>query len=142
MIVANASASSSAPPRAFFARWADLATWPDWNEDTEWARLDGAFGLGGTGTLKPRGAPRVRFTITRLDDHEFADTSRMPGGRITFAHRIDETADGTRLTVSVDIAGPLGFLWRRILGGGFRDSLQADLDRLVATAEDDVAADG
>ena len=44
------------------------------------------------------------------------------------------------LDVTVDIDGPLGLLWRAVLAGGFRDTLQADLDRLVATAERDVAA--
>jgi Polyketide cyclase / dehydrase and lipid transport len=140
MTIATASAVSTAPPSAFFARWADMATWPEWNTDTAWVRLDGEFVEGATGSLKPKGGPKVAFTVARLTDHEFVDVSRMPGGRITFAHHIEESQAGTRVDVSVDIDGPLGFVWRRILGGGFRSSLQADLDRLVATAEADVAA--
>jgi hypothetical protein len=139
MTIATASALSSAPASAFFARWADMATWPEWNTDTAWVRLDGAFAEGATGVLKPKGGPKVRFTVERLDDHHFVDVSRMPGGRITFAHHIEETGAGTRIDVTVDIDGPLGFVWRRILGSGFRAALQPDLDRLVATAEADVA---
>jgi hypothetical protein len=138
--IATASATSTAPPSAFFARWADMATGPEWNTDTSWVRLDGPFAEGATGTLKPKGGPKVRFEVTRLDDEHFVDVSRLPGGRITFAHRI-KTADGsTRVDVTVSIDGPLGLVWRRILGGGFRASLQPDLDALVATAERDVAA--
>ena len=139
MTIATASALSSAPASAFFARWADMATWPEWNTDTAWVRLDGEFAEGATGVLKPRGGPKVRFTVERLDDHHFVDVSRMPGGRITFAHHIEETEAGTRIDVTVDIDGPLGFVWRRILGNDFRTALQPDLDRLVATAEADVA---
>jgi hypothetical protein len=138
--IATASATSSAPPSAFFARWGDMATWPEWNTDTAWVRLDGPFAEGATGTLKPKGGPKVRFEVTRLDDEHFVDVSRMPGGRVTFAHRIATTEAGTRVDVTVSIDGPLGMVWRRILGGGFRTSLQPDLDALVATAERDVAA--
>ncbi len=140
MTISTASATSTAPASAFFARWADMETWPEWNTDTAWVRLDGPFVEGATGQLKPKGGPKVSFVVERLNEHEFIDVSRMPGGRITFAHRIDETHDGTRITVTVDIDGPLAFLWRLILAGDFRTSLQPDLDRLVATAEADVAA--
>ena len=44
-IIATARATSTAHPSAFFARWADTATWPEWNTDTEWVRLDGPFVL-------------------------------------------------------------------------------------------------
>lgn len=140
MPLATASATSTAPASAFFARWADMGTWPEWNTDTAWVRLDGPFTQGVTGSLKPKGGPQVRFTVERLDDDAFVDVSRMPGGRVTFDHRIEEGPHGTHLEVSVDVSGPLGFLWRRILGEGFRRSLQPDLDRLVETAEADVRA--
>ena len=64
--LATAHATSTAEPAAFFARWADMATWPQWNLDTEWVRLDGPFVAGATGTLKPKGGPTVSFVIERL----------------------------------------------------------------------------
>ena len=38
------------------------------------------------------------------------------------------------------MTGPLAWLWAKVMGGGFRESCQADLDRLVALVEADVAA--
>jgi hypothetical protein len=35
-----------------------MATWPEWNLDTEWVRLDGPFAAGSTGRLQPAAAPR------------------------------------------------------------------------------------
>jgi Polyketide cyclase / dehydrase and lipid transport len=137
MDIAAATATSSAPVAGFFARWGDMTTWPDWNTDTEWVRLDGPFAQGATGTLKPKGGPKVTFTVTRLTDTEFVDVSRMPGGRVTFAHVITAEGGRTQVAVTISIDGPLGFLWRRILGAGFRASAQPDLDALVATVEAD-----
>ncbi|MEU6829249.1 SRPBCC family protein [Nocardia beijingensis] len=134
-IIATAHAISSAPPTAFFARWADVDTWPEWNTDTEWVRLDGPFAEGATGTLRPKGGPKVRFVVARLTDREFVDVSELFGARLTFAHEV-AVADGrTTVTVTVSIDGPLRVLWTKILGADLAKSVQPDLDALVAVAE-------
>lgn len=139
-LIATATITSTAPGSAFFARWADVATWSEWNSDTAWCRLDGPFVEGATGTLKPAGGPKVPFTVATLNDHEFVDVSRMPGARIVFAHRVEEDGGETTVSVNVSIDGPLGLAWRAILAGGFRATLQQDLDALARVAEHDVAA--
>jgi hypothetical protein len=135
--IAEARACSIAPPSAFFARWADVATWPEWNTDTEWVRLDGPFATGSTGVLKPKGGPKVKFVIESLvADREFVDVSLLAGARLTFRHLVETSpADGTRVQVAVTLTGPLGWFWNLVLGNGLRASLPADLDRLVAAAE-------
>ncbi|UQX89323.1 SRPBCC family protein [Jatrophihabitans telluris] len=134
--IATAHLTSAAAPAAFFARWADMATWPEWNADTEWVVLDGPFTQGATGTLKPRGGPKVAFTVELLDEHAFVDVSRLVGARLTFDHRIAPRAGGgSDLSVSVALTGPLRPLWMAILGKGIRDSLQRDLDALGRAAE-------
>lgn len=135
--IADAEATSTAAPAAFFARWADMATWPEWNTDLEWVRLDGPFATGSRGQLKPKGGPKVKFVIEKLvPDSEFVDVSLLVGTRLTFRHLVDALPDGgCRVRVTVTMSGPLRWAWARILGGGFKGSLQPDLDRLVAAAE-------
>ena len=107
--IATAEASSSASPSAFFARWADVATWPEWNSDTEWVRLDGPFATGSTGVLKPKGGPKVKFVIdSLLPGREFVDVSLLTGARLTFRHLITAGPGGrTRIDVTVTMSGPL-----------------------------------
>ena len=135
--LATAHVTSTAPATAFFDRWADMATWPEWNLDTEWVRLDGAFAEGATGVLKPKGGPKVPFVVARLvPGSVFDDVSRLVGARLTFAHRVTPTAGGgSVVTVTVSMDGPLAAVWRRILGKGLIASLQPDLDRLARAAE-------
>jgi Polyketide cyclase / dehydrase and lipid transport len=139
----TAHAASTATPHRFFARWADMATWPEWNTDTEWVRLDGPFQTGSTGVLKPRGGPKTRFTIASVvEGREFVDVSHLLGASLTFRHTVTERADGgCEVDVTIDLAGPLGWFWKAAIGKGLRTSVQPDLDRLVATAESDAAAD-
>ncbi|SHK61323.1 SRPBCC family protein [Actinacidiphila paucisporea] len=133
----TAHITSSAAPDAFFARWADMATWPEWNADTEWVRLDGPFAPGATGVLKPKGAPKVPFVVAALvPGREFTDVSKLVGARLTFRHLVSATTEGaTRVDVTVTLRGPLARLWNLALGKGIAATLQADLDRLRSAAE-------
>ena len=135
--ITTSHATCNAAPSAIFARWADMETWPEWNADTEWVRLDGPFAAGSTGVLKPKGGPKVKFRIERLvPETEFVDVSLLPGARLTFAHRVTPNlAGGCTIDVTISISGPLRRLWSRVLGDDFRRSAQPDLDRLVAAAE-------
>ena len=132
--LATASITSPAPASAFFERWADMATWPEWNTDTEWVRLDGPFAQGASGTLKPKGGPKVRFVVAELSEERFLDVSRLLGARLSFDHRVSRLATGTRVEVTVTLDGPLARLWKLILGSDLQASLQPDLDRLAAVA--------
>lgn len=133
--LATATITSPAPPAAFFAKWADMGTWPEWNADTEWVRLDGPFAEGATGVLKPKGGPKVRFVVERLTANDFVDVSRLPGARLTFAHRVSSEDGVTTVTVEVTLRGPLAAVWRLILGKGIAASLQRDLEALADRAE-------
>lgn len=134
--IATAQITTDVPGQAFFERWADMATWPVWNTDTAWVRLDGQFRTGATGVLKPKGGPATRFVITSLvPGREFTDVSLLIGAKLTFEHRVTEEPDGrTTVSVHVTIAGPLAFLWNAVLGKGIAESLGADLSRLEAAA--------
>ncbi|MCU7728124.1 SRPBCC family protein [Actinoplanes sp. KI2] len=134
--IATAQITTDVPAEAFFERWADMATWPQWNTDTAWVRLDGPFRTGATGQLKPKGGPATRFVVTSLvPGREFTDVSLLLGARLTFQHLVSVDAAGrTTVAVTVTIAGPLAFFWTAVLGKGIATGLGADLTRLEAAA--------
>ncbi|WIM98544.1 SRPBCC family protein [Actinoplanes oblitus] len=133
--IATAQISTDIPAQAFFERWADMATWPEWNTDTEWVRLDGPFRTGATGQLKPKGGPVTRFVVTSLvPGREFTDVSLLLGARLTFQHLVTEDGGRTTVAVRVSIEGPLAFFWSAVLGKGIARGLDGDLSRLAAAA--------
>jgi hypothetical protein len=132
----HGTATSPAPPAAFFTRWIDHDTWPAWSPDTEWVRLDGPPAVGTHGVLKPKGGPKAKFVISACTPpQEYTDTTLLPGARLVFTHTAEPSSEGSALEVLVTIAGPLAFFWAKVMGKGFRESAQADLDRLVALVE-------
>jgi len=52
-----------------------------------------------------------------------------------FQHTVAPAGAGSQLQVRITMSGLSSFLWAKIIGGGFRDSAQADLDRLVELVE-------
>lgn len=137
IVLGSAHATSTAPPRAFFERWADMDTWPEWDEAIEWVRRDGPFAEGTTGSLKPRGGPKVSFLIeTLVPDREFTDRSSMLGAALVIRHLTEVGEDGrTTVDIVVSIAGPLARLWKVFIGRGIGESTPAGLRRLVEMAE-------
>jgi hypothetical protein len=135
--IARATGASTAEPAAFFAIWADVATWPEWNSDIDWVRLDGPFAEGTTGKLKPKGGPAVKYAVDRLvPGRQYRDVSKLIGARLHFDHVLGRTDDGrTSVQVEISMTGPLRGLWMKIMGNDLAKSVQHDLDNLIATAE-------
>ena len=139
IVLCSVHATSSAPPSAFFERWADMGTWPEWDEAVQWVRRDGPFAEGTTGSLKPRGGPKVGFVIqTLVPGREFTDRSTMPGAALTIRHLVEVGGDGrTGVDVVVSIDGPLARVWKLLVGKGIAASTPVGLRRLVEVAEAD-----
>ena len=135
--IVSAHATSVAPPASFFDRWADVATWPEWDSAIKWARLEGPFVEGATGVIKPQKGPPTKFVIERLDpNHAFVDVSRLPGARLTFSHLITGGSDsGCAIDVAISLSGPLAPIWKQLLTKGFTTTTQINLDRLVEAVE-------
>ncbi len=134
--LASAHRSSSATPGQFYARWVDHASWADWSPDTEWARVEGPVRAGAQGVLRPKGGPKAKFVISECEpDRVYTDVTKFPGARLTFRHTVAPNGSGSELTVRVWLDGPVALFWAKTAGRGFRTSVPADLDRLIALAE-------
>jgi hypothetical protein len=137
MEIATAHATSTGQPAAFFARWNDVESWPLWSPDTTWAKVDGPCEVGARGVMKPAGGPKVRFVIIAAEkDREQTDVTSLLGARLRFRHLVAPTlSGGSTLDVDISMAGPMTWLWSRVLGPNFRKTAQTDLDRLVKLVE-------
>lgn len=132
----HGSAASTATTDAYFARWIDHDTWPEWSPGTEWVRVDGPVGVGTRGVSKPKRGPKAKFVISACaPGQEYNDTTLLRGARLVFQHTVKRAQQGSDLRVRTTMDAPLAWMWATFMGGGFRGSAQADLDRLVRLVE-------
>ena len=127
---------TTAPPEEIWSLWTDVARWPDWDTELASASLDGDFGLGATGTLKPERGPASRFTIAELSPGEgYAFMIGLPLCRLGVARRLAREAGGTSFTHEVSFEGPLSFVFGALLGGRYRWALPGVMENLRGEAE-------
>ncbi|MEU8586949.1 SRPBCC family protein [Streptomyces sp. NPDC048664] len=92
-----------------WARYADTATWPEWDEGLERVTLAGPFEAGVTGTLTPQGQEALPFVLTEVvPDKGFTDETVIPDTvTLRFVHLLTPLpGDRTRITHRLEIEGP------------------------------------
>lgn len=116
-------AEIAAPPDDVWARWTDIARWPEWNEACAGAVLDGPVDVGTVLDLRllhPRGRPfitrpqvtaveagrRIEWTAHALGFEALTETVLTPGDA------------GTRVIVTTVSHGPLAFTYRLVMRPG------------------------
>lgn len=118
-----------------WALLADIDSWPQWDPEVTWARLDAPLAAGATGTLKPARGPKARFVVTRAEaGRRLTDVTRLPFAKLEFDHLIEEAGAGTRLTHRVTISGALAPLFARLIGTRARATLPAAMTALAELA--------
>jgi hypothetical protein len=109
---------SDAAPEAIWRLWADVSSWSSWDDDIQWARLDGPFAVGSRGRLKPQGVPAAAFALVSVvPDVSYTVEQRLPLARLRFHHELARTVGApARFTHAVTIDGLLGPLYVSLFG--------------------------
>jgi hypothetical protein len=129
----TATLETEAAPAAVWAKaYVDAAVWPLWNRELKRATLDRPLSEGAEAKVAFRTGLRLRFRVVEFEDGRlFTDEARLPGARMGHRHLVEPTGDGSRLTNTIYIEGPLAGAWRRILGPAAARSLP-DAQRAIA----------
>jgi len=100
--------TTPATPAAVYARYADVASWPEWDASVAAVTLDGPFAAGASGTLAIVDIPEtIPFRITAAEpDRGFDDESHAFGHVLRFSHRLEVVSGGTRIRHRVEVEGP------------------------------------
>ena len=136
MILAQHTLETTALPENVWARWADVASYPEWDEGVESARLDGEFKVGACGVIKPKGGRPASFKITEVEEFRtFADQTLLLFARLRFSHKLEATDMGTRFTHVIQAEGPLAWVWSLILSPKLKTGLSPAMRKLARLAE-------
>jgi hypothetical protein len=118
----------------------DVERWPERIETVTSAdRLDsGPLTVGSRARLVQPRLPPAEWTVTHLvAGSSFTWESRSPAVRIVAGHVVEPAADGTRLTLSIDLAGPMawpGWLMTRSLTKRYVATEAASIKRVAEEA--------
>ena len=130
----SGSFRSSASPEDVWAVWTNPAEWP--GDVIVTAKIDGPFVVGATITIRVKGHPPLRSTVSRIEPPMlWTGVAKAPGLTETIDHFIEPTDSGIVITERSVLSGPLASIAARILGRTVRKTLQATTAHFGRLAE-------
>lgn len=102
-------------PERLYRAISDVNNWSKWDTGLEDTQLAGDAKPGSTFTLRPKGGPRVRMSIDEARPYLFVDTAHLLGARMRTTHEYVAAGGQTTVTFGVEVSGPLGFFWRKVV---------------------------
>lgn len=116
--------------------WTDVNHWHAWQDDIEYARLDGEFRTGTMFRFKPKGGPNINIEVTEVIPNEiFVDLTKFPLARMYDSHELIERGDQLEIRSTIRIEGPLSFLWRKLVVEGIAAGMKEQTDKLIARVQ-------
>jgi len=108
-----------APTQSVWEVLFDVARWPEWTPTIDRVeRLDdGPFRVGSRARVRQPKLPRAVWEVTEVvDGGNFTWVAKGPGMKTVARHEVVADASGSRVTLSIEQAGPLGAVAGMILG--------------------------
>ncbi len=124
-------------PTQIWKIWADVSNRHLWDDDIEWAKADGPFENGTKIAMKPKGWPKVvnMEIVVSVLNQAFTDRTTFFGAILDGIHTMEETSEGLKLTTTIKVTGPLGFLWRKIVAEDIVKTLPHQSALLIEAAK-------
>jgi len=108
--------------------WKNVNRWHEWVPGVEFCRLEKPFRAGSDFTLKPKDASVVKVQLIEVEeDRKFTGCTQFFGATLYNTYEVQTEPDGTRLTVTLKVIGPLGFVWRKLVA----EKIDAKLPKLM-----------
>ncbi len=141
MILIEHALKTEATPAQLWARYCNVPTWNEWDGEIENSSLNGPFVVGAKGRLKPKGGPNTSFTLTAVvPERHFSDVTHLPLARLIFRHAITPDVRGAVISHSIEMEGPLAFLFARLMGPKMRAGLPIAMETLGRLAAGELRA--
>jgi len=136
MLIIEHSIKTKAKPEAIWALWSDISTWKAWDHGIGEGGLDDGFREGTTGWLKPKGGPKVKFQLLKVETNKsFHNRSALPLTSLDFIHTLERQGEYTIVTHRVEMSGLLTFIFSKIIGKGIKKDMPGAMAKLVEMAE-------
>jgi uncharacterized protein YndB with AHSA1/START domain len=131
------SRETSASADKVWAIWTDTATWGEWNPNVTTMEMPPPVALGKEGVMNtPAGQHHQMKVVAFEPGRSFTlETSVIPLSRFQFTCRVEPAGGKTRVSQSVKVVGPMGWLFDPMMGDQIANDFNTLLDGLVKRAE-------
>lgn len=116
--------------------WSDVNQWHTWQDDIEFAKLDGEFVTGSIFQFKPKGGPNIKIELTEVKlNRSFEDLTKFPLAKMYDTHELIDHGDKLEIKTTIRIEGPLSFLWRKLVAEDVAKGMSKQTRSLIEKAK-------
>lgn len=132
----GASREVAAPAARVWKVWTDTSGWGEWNPNVSSMEMP-AIAEGVTGVMNTRAGQHHRMKVIDFKPgRSFTlETAVIPLSRFHFICSVEPAGEKTRISQSVKVVGPMGWLFDPIMGGQIAREFGSVLDGLARKAE-------
>ena len=115
--------------------FADVNNWHTWDNEIEFAKLEGKFEKGNHFLLRPKGGPNVKVELLEtIENYKFLYVTKFPLAKMYDEHLFEETENGLKITNTISMKGLLSFVWVKMVAQKIADALPADMQKQIKAA--------
>ncbi len=119
-----------------WALWEDVNNWGKWDPDIEYAKMTEPFQVGSHFIVKPKGAGEETLQLVEVEKFKkFTDHLKFVGAKLYGTHEMEDTPEGLKMTITLQVTGPLKFIWIKLVAQGIVDTIPEQMDSLMKFAE-------
>lgn len=116
--------------------WTDVNQWHTWQDDIDYAKLEGEFKTGAVFKFKPRGGPKINIELIEVRENSmFTDLTKFPLARMYDSHELVENGNQLEIRPTLKIEGPLSWLWKKLVAENVASGVDKQLARLVERSQ-------
>lgn len=94
----------------------DINNWHVWNNEIEFAKLDGKFEAGNHYLIQPKNGRIVKVELLEVVDNKHClEFGAFPLAKMYYDHILEETSSGLKITSTITMKGLLSFLWIQLV---------------------------
>jgi len=94
----------------------DVNNWHVWNNEIEFAKLEGKFEAGNHYLIQPKNGKIVKVELLEVIENKHClEFGAFPFAKMYYDHLLEETANGLKITSMITMKGMLSFLWVQLV---------------------------
>ena len=96
--------------------FSDINNWHVWNNEIEFAKLEGKFEAGNHYVIQQKNGRTVKVKLLEVVENEHClELGEFPLAKMYYDHILEETENGLKITGTITMTGLLSFLWVQLV---------------------------
>lgn len=113
----------------------DVNNWHVWNNEIEFAKLNGKFEAGNHYLVQPKKGRLVKVVLLEVVENKHClELGRFPLAKMYYDHLLNETANGLEITSTITMKGLLSFLWIQMIVKKIASSMASHVQEQIRVA--------